>query len=160
MGWGIRKVRFTGKETGWGASTLASRVQLVPSCCLGHLGGYAPRISVARGKNGFPLEYPVLTPEMQHRVGAAEPGAIRFGEHCQSPSRDGAGAWLREVRLRPGSRYSRRQHLRPADTCAPPTPTPHPAGSTRVRLPLPRAGLASSFFAHAFQRRVTGTTQQ
>ena len=135
MGWGIRKVRFTGKETGWGASTLASRVQLGPSCSLGHLGGYAPRISVARGKNGFPLGYPVLTPQMQHRVGAAEPGAIRFGEHCQSPSRDGAGAWLREVRLRPGSRYSRRQHLRPADTgaprhlrptdiCAPQTPAP------------------------------------
>ena len=73
---------------------------------------------MARGQNGFPLGYPVLTLELQHTVGAAEPGAIRFGEHCQSPSSDAAGAWLREVRLRPGGRYSRRQHLRPADTYA------------------------------------------
>lgn len=143
---------------------------------------------MARSQNGFPLGYPVLTLELQHRVGAAEPGANRFGEHCQSPSSGAAGAWLREVRLRPGGRYSRRQHLcpadtgvpetlaprrhrrpetpafhrhlRPADTYAPPTPTPHPAGSTRVRLTLPRAGLASPFFAHAFQRRVTGASQQ
>ena len=79
---------------------------------------------MARGQNGFPLGYPVLTLELQHRVGAAEPGAIRFGEHCQSPSSDAAGAWLREVRLRPGGRYSRRQHLRPADTGAPETPAP------------------------------------
>ena len=124
-GWGIRKVRFSRKETGWGASTLASHVQLVPSCSLGCLGGNAPRISGARDQNGFSLGYPVLIPELQHRVGAAEPGAIRFGDHCQSLSRDGDGAWCRELRPRPGGRYSTRQHLRPADTRAPETPASH-----------------------------------
>ena len=37
------------------------------------------RISVARVLKGFPLGYPVLTPELQHRVGAAEPRAVRVG---------------------------------------------------------------------------------
>lgn len=37
------------------------------------------RISAAQVLNGFHLGHPVLTPELQHRVSAAKPGAVRVG---------------------------------------------------------------------------------